>query len=109
MKENKRGVVTPNIKELFEYFKVSYDVEFEDKKFLRFMPYLDYLAKNSQTIDPRKIDSEERKILSDLKKLGVIDGGASSPIAFEYEFYIWLQQLLFKAYVLELESVEDVL
>ncbi|MGG6196489.1 hypothetical protein ACQV2B_20740 [Pantoea allii] len=44
---------------------------------LRLMPYAQHCLMNSQRIDPNKINSEERKVLSDWRKRGFIEGGVS--------------------------------
>lgn len=67
---------------------------------LRLLPYLDYLMKNTQKIDPRKINQEERDILSELRKEGHISGGAVG-LQITKEFYDAIQQIIWQAYVVQ--------
>jgi hypothetical protein len=67
---------------------------------LRLLPYLDYLMKNEQKIDPRKINEEERHILSELKEQGHIAGGAVG-LQMTKEFYDAIQEILWQAYVVQ--------
>jgi hypothetical protein len=67
---------------------------------LRLLPYLDYLMKNQQKIDPRKINTEEREILRGLKKEGHIEGGAVG-LKMTKEFYDAIQEILWQAYVVQ--------
>ncbi len=67
---------------------------------LRMLPYLDFLMKNEQRIDPRKINSEERVILQELKKQGHIRGGVCG-LSMTKEFYDAIQQILWIAYVVQ--------
>lgn len=67
---------------------------------LRLLPYLDYLMKNEQKIDPRKINEEERDLLKELKQEGHIKGGACG-LSMTKEFYDAIQQILWQAYVVQ--------
>lgn len=56
----KRGQLTDRIKEK-SLELLGYEIT---QKELRLIPYLQYQMVNEQKIDPRKIDEEEREILS---------------------------------------------
>ena len=44
---------------------------------LRLLPYIQYIMTNEQRIDPNKVNTEERKILSKWRGKEWIEGGAS--------------------------------
>ena len=81
---------------------------------LRLMPYVQYLAVNSERLDPRRINKTERAILSEWRKAGFIKGGASSEILPTKEFWNIMHELMWLAYVNisepepELETTRDV-
>lgn len=65
---------------------------------LRLYPYLDYLMKNEQRIDPRSINGDDRNVLQLLREEGHIEGGASG-LAMTKEFYDYINQVLWVGYV----------
>ncbi len=65
---------------------------------LRLIPYLQYVMVNEQKLDPRKINQEERAILSRWKARGLIEGGASGMRVTE-EFWRFMCDVLLYAYV----------
>jgi hypothetical protein len=65
---------------------------------LRLMPYAQYVMLNEQRIDPRKINDEERQILSDWRERGWIDGGAAG-MTISKEFWRAIHDILLLAYV----------
>lgn len=65
---------------------------------LRLMPYIQYVMINEQKIDPRKINSEERKVLKKWKDEGFIEGGATG-LAITKEFWDFMNEILFQGYV----------
>lgn len=65
---------------------------------LHLIPYLQYVMVNDQVIDPKKINREERDILSLLRKAGHIEGGASG-LAVTREYFAFMCDVLFDAYV----------
>ena len=65
---------------------------------LRLYPYLDYVMKNEQRLNPRHINVEERQILKTLKAEGHIEGGASG-LSITKEFYDYINQVLWYSYV----------
>lgn len=67
-----RGRLTTRIKEKSKEL-LGYEI---NQKELRFMPYIQYVMVNEQRIDPRKVDSEEKQILSKWREAGHIEGGA---------------------------------
>ena len=89
-----RGMLTDNAKDISRSFL---DREITCRE-LRLYPYLDFTIKNSQRIDPNKINSEERKILSVLRAEGHIEGGASG-LSMTREFYDYMQDILFETCV----------
>lgn len=66
---------------------------------LRFMPYVQYLALNSECITPAKISPEERNIFSDWRKLGWVTGGASEAVWMSHEFWVGVCEILYLGYV----------
>jgi hypothetical protein len=65
---------------------------------LRLMVHIQYLMVNEQKIDPNKISLEERQVLSDWRKKGFIDGGASG-LAITKEFWDAICEIVFLGYV----------
>lgn len=65
---------------------------------LRLYPYLDYVMKNNQKIEPNCIGQDEREVLSILRKEGHIEGGASG-LSMTKEFYDYINQVLWLGYV----------
>ena len=90
----KRGMLTERVKaktkELFGY-------EFTIKE-LRLLPYLQYVMMNTQILEPKHIDCEERKILSKWRKAGYVEGGASG-MAITKEFWDKMNAVLWLGYV----------
>ena len=89
-----RGQLTPDIQALCKEFLKR---EITDTE-LRLMPYLDYVMKNEQKLDPRKINQDERDILQILRQEGHIEGGASG-LAMTKEYYDFAQEVLWLGYV----------
>ena len=75
---------------------------------LRLMPYLQYCLMNSQSIDPAKISSEERKILSRWQKEGKITRSCISGCSITKEFWTTMNEILYEAYVPKLEKEGDI-
>lgn len=67
---------------------------------LRLLPYLDFVMKNDQKLDPNKINSEERQLLSELRTEGHIEGGVSG-LQMTKEFYMAVQEIIWQAYVVQ--------
>ena len=67
---------------------------------LRLYPYLDYLMKNEQKIDPRRVNQADRDVLSILRKEEHIEGGASG-LSMTKEFYDYINQVLWYGYVVD--------
>ena len=89
-----RGVLTNKINEIAKKFLGRKITEVE----LRLYPYIQYVMMNEQKIDPAKCNWEDRKILSKLREEGHIEGGASG-LAMTKEFWDFLSEILFEAYV----------
>ena len=90
----KRGEFTPHIAEKMRKFLGRESDEIE----LRLIPYLQYTMVNNQRIDPNKVNSEERAILSKLREAEHIKGGASG-LAITREFWDFMCDILLDAYV----------
>jgi len=65
---------------------------------LRLYPYLDYVMKNNQKIEPNRLGQEEREVLSVLRKEEHVEGGASG-LSMTKEFYDYINQVLWLGYV----------
>jgi len=65
---------------------------------LRLYPYLDYVMKNEQKLEPAHINQEEREILRVLKNENHIEGGATG-LSMTKEFYDYINQILWFSYV----------
>lgn len=86
-----RGMITKKIQELGKEIKGF------NQKQLRLMAYIDYLAKNQQSVDPRKIDAEEREILKSWKEQGFGEFGINS-FWMTKKFYMIMQEILWEGY-----------
>ena len=95
---NERGILTDNVKDKYPMLTL---------KKLRLLPYLQYLIMNSMPVDPAKIDSEERAILSDWRTKGYISYSMTSPCACTRKFWDMMNDVLFATYVFELEGAPD--
>jgi len=67
---------------------------------LRLYPYLDYLMKNEQKIDPRRVNQNDRNVLKQLRAEKHIEGGASG-LSMTKEFYDYINQVLWLGYVVD--------
>ncbi|BCP56259.1 hypothetical protein K32_48760 [Kaistia sp. 32K] len=90
----KRGQLTEKVKETAQRLLGKEITQRE----LRLMPYVQSVMINDQRIDPRKINSEERDILSDWRSRGWIDGGASG-LTISKVFWDAIHPILLLAYV----------
>jgi len=91
-----RGQLTEGIQELAKGF-LGREITIRE---LRLYPYLDYVMKNDQKIEPIHINGEERKILRKLKEENHIEGGASG-LSMTKEFYDYINQVLWFSYVVD--------
>lgn len=89
-----RGQLTKDIKEKSKEL-LGYEI---DQIELRFVPYIHYLMVSDQKIDPAKINSEERRILSKWKEQGHIEGGMTG-LAITKEFWDFMNEVLWLGYV----------
>ena len=89
-----RGQLTEDIQKLTKDF-LGREITVRE---LRLYPYLDFVMKNEQKLDPNKINQEERDILRKLKDEGHIEGGASG-LSMTKEFYDYINQVLWLGYV----------
>ena len=92
-----RGQLNPMVQEVAEKYLGR---PLKGTAELRLLPYLDYLMKNEQKLDPRKINQEERELLKELKQEEHIGGGACG-LQMTKEFYDAMQQILWQAYVVQ--------
>jgi hypothetical protein len=92
--EQKRGQLTDRIKEKSKEL-LGYEIS---QRELRMLPYIQYVMTNEQRIDPNRINSEEREILSKWRKDGHIEGGASD-LKITKEFWNIICELIFLGYV----------
>ena len=65
---------------------------------LRLIPYIQYVMTNDQKVDPRRINQEERDVLSSWRKDGFIGGGATR-LSITKEFWDFMCEVLFYSYV----------
>ena len=98
----RRGGLSPQIQALCKEF-LGREITVTE---LRLMPYIDFVMKNEQRIDPRKVNQEDRDILSVLRKEGHIEGGWSG-LAITKEYYDFVQQVLWLGYVCIIHDEED--
>lgn len=89
-----RGALTQEIQEKAKEF-LGREITTTE---LRLYPYLDYLMKNEQRINPQRVNQEDRDILKVLRQEGHIEGGASG-LAMTKEFYDYINQVLWLGYV----------
>lgn len=89
-----RGQLTDEIQKLAKGF-LGREINVQE---LRLYPYLDYVMKNNQKIEPCRINKEERNILKQLKEENHIEGGASG-LSMTKEFYDYINQVLWLSYV----------
>ena len=90
-----RGMVTPLVTQTAKRLLNIDDIETDE---LRLMPYVQYVMMNEQKINPAKINSEDRKILSRWKQMGWIEGGIFG-LAITKEFWTAINEILWIAYV----------
>jgi len=97
VKEN-RGKLTPEIESLGEAFLGKKLIKDE----LGLLPYIDYCSKNFGGIDPKRINQDERNILSDWKKRGFLDYSSSPSngyVTIRRDFYDFMNNVLWLSYV----------
>lgn len=79
-----------------EELKEKYNITVKQ---LRLLPYFQYLLMNNMSVDPVKIDDEERKILSKWREEGKITFSMSAPCTCTKEFWNWMNDILWDSYV----------
>lgn len=84
-----RGCLTDEIKE-------KYNITLKQ---LRLLPYFQYLLMNESRLDASKIDAEERTILQQWRDEGKITFSISEPCTCTKEFWDWMNEILWEAYV----------
>lgn len=65
---------------------------------LRLMPYIQYVMMNEQEIDIRKLNEDDRQVLSQWREEGHVEGGASG-LAITKQFWDAMNEILWLAYV----------
>lgn len=89
-----RGQLTEQIKQK-SVEVLGYEISLRE---LRLMPYISYTMLNDRRIDPNKINREERRVLSQWREKGYIEGGAAG-IQITKEFWDAVHEILFLGYV----------
>ena len=89
-----RGMLTDRVKKKAKEL-LGYEIT---QKELRLMPYIQYTMMNEQKIDIRRVNGEEREILSRWRKKGYIEGGASG-LSITKQFWDAINEILFLGYV----------
>ena len=89
-----RGALTKDIQKLARDF-LGREIATTE---LRLYPYLDYVMKNNQRIDPNVVNQDDRNTLKTLRAEGHIEGGASG-LSMTKEFYDYINQVLWYGYV----------
>lgn len=89
-----RGALTEEIQELAKKF-LGREITVKE---LRLYPYLDYVMKNEQKLNPMMMAEGDRAILRLLKDANHIEGGASG-LSMTKEFYDYINQVLWLGYV----------
>ena len=90
-----RGVLTPEIKEKAEVYLHR---DFSQKE-LRLYPYLQYCCINSEPVDWRKIDGEEKDIIDRLDIDGLLVWDCTSRIIPTREFWNFMCDIITDGYV----------
>ena len=88
-----RGKLTEKIQEIARY-RIGREITTTE---LRLYPYLDFVIKNDQKIDERRINNEEKKLLYILMQEKHIDN--LNFLSMSKEFYYYIQEVLWEAYV----------
>lgn len=70
-----------------------------DQSELRLYPYIDYCVKNGGFLEPHKLSMDEFLILNQLIIGGYIRLDDDNKIAISYDFYQYLQEILWLSYV----------
>jgi hypothetical protein len=89
-----RGMLTDRVKKKAKEL-LGYEIT---QRELRLMPYIQYQMMNEQKIEPVRINEEERQILSEWRKKGFIEGGASG-LSITKQFWDAINEILFLGYV----------
>lgn len=97
-----RGQLTAQIKQRAQEL-LGYEITQTE---LRLIPYVHYVMLNEQAIEPRKINTEERAILSSWRERGFIEGGAAG-MAITRDFFDAMNELLWLGYVAHREQPDE--
>lgn len=89
-----RGALTPQIQETAKKH-LGREISLRE---LRLMPYIQYTLMNGGKIDPNKINTEERKIWSEWKTQGWVEGGMGG-IGICKDFWDAMSDILWLGYV----------
>ena len=88
MRKSDRGVLTEKISE-------KHNITQEE---LRLMPYIQYCCINNLPVNPRRISPNERMILKEWIKKGLMVGNSSEEVAVTRKFWDKINDCLWYAY-----------
>lgn len=94
MSERKRGVLTEDIEDKAAMLGFG---EFNTTS-LRLLPYIHYLVVNHLELDPRKVNAQERRIVSKWRNKDWLTGGASEAVQVTRSFYDKMNELIWMGY-----------
>ena len=89
-----RGMLTQEIRQLAMEL-LGKDISTTE---LRLMPYVQSVMVNEQRLDPNRINTEERTILSDWRNRGWIDGGCTQLFVSKF-FWDAISDIIYMRYV----------
>lgn len=89
-----RGMLTREIRSLSKSL-FGYEISVEE---LRLLPYVQYELMNSGRLDPSKINEKERKILSQWRRHGFLEGGLGE-MTITKNFWQSMNEILWLGYV----------
>lgn len=90
-----RGILTDEIQAKAKEF-LGEEIDQEE---LRLYPYIDYCIKNGGRLDPSKLSIDEFCILNQLIFDGYIKISNEDKIEISYDFYKYMQEILWLSYV----------
>jgi len=90
-----RGVLTERVNAIAKE-RIGREISKEE---LRLIPYIQYVMVNEQRLDIGRVNSLEREILAKWRTEDFIEGGASG-LMITKEFWDFMCEILFEAYVL---------
>lgn len=91
-----RGSLTPAVAEVAKNTKIPFPELTQVQ--LRLMPYVWSLCMDGMRLDPRKVNQEEREILSEWRHRGFLFGGASEIVSVSKDFWDTITEILWAGY-----------